>query len=122
MRQVFEEVALRLHAGRRLPLVERIALNVEELLQALADVVEGIVEIEVAVVLAQFVAQLFEEVVEAEDAHAVPFRALAHQPLERLLHVIGVGEILGEFLEHLVGIQPHALRAVPLRIAGGDHG
>jgi hypothetical protein len=95
VRQAGEEVPLLLRLRpRRTLLLQGVAFEVEQLIQAPAHLVEGVVEIEGAILLPQLLAQRLQKVVEAHDAHAFPLGALPRQPLERLLNVIGVRQIL----------------------------
>ena len=89
------------------------ALAIEDVLEPLLHLGQRVLEIEIAVALADLLAQLLEKLVEAHHARAVEVEALARQPVDRLAHVVGVGEILGELLQHLVGVKPELLAPVP---------
>ena len=123
LRQIGELLHLVLHPGLALrpPRLQRVALAIEDVLQALLHLGERVLEVEVAVALADLLAQLLQELVQAHHAVAVDIEALAGQPVDRLAHVVGVGQILGQLLQHLVGVKPDALGAVPLRIAYDRH-
>jgi len=115
-RQPVELLALGLRR-RVAALLERLALQVEQLLEALGHGVEGAIEVVLPLPLAQRVAQRLEEIVDPHDAQAVELEPVAQQPVEGLLHVVGVRQVLGELLEDLLGGQPDPLRAVPLGVA-----
>jgi hypothetical protein len=119
-RQAIELLAFGL--GRRVgaPL-QRVALEIEQLLQTLGDRIEGALEIVLALALAHRLAQRLEEIVDSHDAHALELEAVAQQPVERLLDVVGIRQVLGELLEDLVSRELDALRAVPLGVADQMH-
>ncbi len=96
-RQLSRNAALGLRRVARSPRsVERVALEVEQLLEPLgASRSSARSRLNVAVALAHRLAQLLEELVEPHDPHALELEALAQQPVERLLHVVGVREVLG---------------------------
>ena len=94
------------------------ALAVQNVLELLLHLGERVLEIEVAIALAHLLAQLLDEFLEAHHLDAVEVHPLAHHPVHRLADVVGVREVLGELLEHLVGVELELLRAVPLRVAG----
>jgi hypothetical protein len=71
-------------------LVERGALELEQLVELAALVVERVPQVELLVATAQLVTQLLEKIVGAEHPHTVHLHALAEQPLEGLTHVVGV--------------------------------
>jgi hypothetical protein len=75
-----------------------------------------------ALAFAHRLAQRLEEVVDSHDAHALELQPVPQQPVERLLHVVGVRQVLGELLEDLLSGQADALRPIPFRIANQVHG
>src|SRR5439155_4899504 len=122
-RQPVEDVPL---AGGTLPVleaIERLALAIEELGQLLAQLAERLAEVHLPVAAPHLRAQLLEEVVEPHDADALfPLDALVEQPVERLLHVVGEGEVLGQLLEDLIRLEANLLGAVPGGVADPEHG
>jgi hypothetical protein len=95
-------------------LLERVALEVEELLELLAQLGERVAQVDLAVAAPHLLAQLLEEVVEAHDPDAlVPLEPLVEEPVERLLHVVRERQVLGELLEDAVRLEADLLRAVP---------
>ncbi len=117
------KLALLLLDSRLLPLerIQRVALAVEDVLEFLLHLGERVLEVEFAVALAHLLAKLLDELLEAHHLHAVEVHPLAHHPVHRLADVVGVGHVLGQLLEHLVGVKLQLLSAVPLRVARGDH-
>jgi len=86
------------------------------------DLGECVAQVHVAIARPHLLAQLLEEVVEPHDAHALlPLEALVQQPIERLLHVVGEGEVLRELLEDVVRGEPDLLRPVPGGVADAVH-
>ena len=122
-RQVSKLLLLVLHPGLALLAagLQRLALAVQDVLEPLLHLRHRALQIEVAVALADLLAQLLQKFVQTHHAGAVDIESLAGQPVHGLAHVVGVGEVLGEFFQHLVGVQPDALRAVPLRVAYDSH-
>ena len=115
-RQIGKLLGLLLHPGLALLAlgVQLCALAVQDVLEPLLHLRQRVLEIEVAVALADFLAQFLEELVQAHHAGAVDIEALARQPVDRLAHVIGVGEILGELLQHLVGVKADSSASRPI--------
>ena len=89
--------------------LQRVALAIEDVLEPLFKLGERVLEIELAVALAHLLAHLLEELLQPGHARAVEVHPLAHHPVHRLAHVVGVGEVLGQLLEHLVGVEPELL-------------
>src|SRR5439155_15658407 len=122
----------RREAVQRLPLaggglavdeaVERVALEVEQLLQLLAQLAESLAQVDLAIAASHCLAELLQEVVEPHDTHALlPLEPLVEEPVEGLLHVVGEGEVLGELLENPLRLEADLLRAVPGGIADAEH-
>ncbi len=105
-----------------LALGQRVAFEIEKLVELPAHLVERMAHVEVAVVLAHAVPDLLEDLVEPRNAHPGKVGALTHEPLERLADVVGVREVLAELAEDLVGIEPQPLAPVPTGIADREHG
>ena len=122
MRQPIEEVVLASRLRPVLEPVEGVAFEVEQSAELLADLGECMAQVHVAIARPHLLAQLLEEVVEPHDAHALlPLEALVQQPIERLLHVVGEGEVLRELLEDVVRGEPDLLRPVPGGVADAVH-
>src|SRR5581483_7730624 len=121
-RQAVEEIAL---AGRRLGILrpgERVALDVEQLLEFLADLGERFAQVHLTIAVPHRLADLLEEVVEAHDADTrLPLEALVQEPVERLLHVVGEGQVLRQLLEDLIRLEADLLCPVPRGIADDEH-
>ena len=101
--------------------VERLALEIEQLLELLAHLGQRAAEIDLAVARAHRLPQLLEKVVEPEHADALELEALMAQPVERLLHVVRVRQVLGQLVEDLLGREPNLLRAVPRGVTDDEH-
>ncbi len=104
-----------------LELVQGLAFAAQEVLKPLLHLGQRALEVEFAVALAHLLANLFEELLQAHHLHAVEIQPLAHHPFHRLADVVGVGKILGQLLEHLVGVEPELLGTVPLAVAADYH-
>src|SRR5207249_7078261 len=121
-REAAEPLAL---AGRGLGIgeaIERVALQVEQLLQLLAQLAERLAQVDLLIATPHGLAELLQEVVEPHDTDALlPLEPLVEEPVEGLLHVVGEGEVLGELLEDAVRLEADLLRAVPRGVADAEH-
>ena len=97
---------------------QRRALAIQDILELLLHLRQRVLQIEVAIALAHLLAQLLDELLEPHHLDAVEVHPLPHHPVHRLAHVVGVRQVLGQLLEHLVGVELEPLGAVPLRVAG----
>ena len=103
-------------------LVQGVALLLEDLLEALLDVLEGGREVEPVEGLAALLAQLLQQVAQAlrAVAHGVAHAAL-QQVAQGVLQVTEVHQVIGEGIEDIVRIEGRDfLRAVPLGVAISD--
>ena len=105
--------------GGRNRVVERVALDVEDLFELVLDVLKDGAEIEAVELLAPLLAELLEQV--AQPVHAVAVRrahAALHQVAQRVLQVTEVHQVVGQTLEHVVGVERrNLLSPIPLGVA-----
>ncbi len=94
------------------------ALAIQNVLELLLHLGERVLQVEVAIALAHLLAQLLEELLQAHHPHAVEIHPLPHHPVHRLAHVVGVGQILRQLLEHLVGVELEPLACRPTACSG----
>lgn len=104
-------------------LVDGGALHLEDLVEAVLDVVHDGREVVLVELATTLLAELLEEVAEALKAVA---HGVAHAALEQVAHgvleVAEVHEVVGERLEDFVGIEGRdLLRAVPFAVAESNH-
>ncbi len=103
--------------------VDRAALHVENLVEALLDVVHHRREVVLVECVAALLPELLEKVAEALQPVAhLPAHAALEQIAHGVLQVAEVHQVVGEGFEDLVGIERrNLLRAVPLAVSKCDH-
>src|SRR4030095_15388546 len=101
--------------------VEGLALDVEEVFELLAQLGQRAAQVDVAIPPTHRLAELLQQVVEAENPDALELEALVEEPVEGLLHVVGERQELRQLVEGLLGAQPDLLGAVPGSVADDQH-
>ncbi len=106
-------------------LVERLPLEVEDLVELPLEVVHHPTQVELVEAFAPLLPELVQQV--AQPLHAAALlllHAALHQVPQRVLQVAEVHEVVGQRVEHVARVQSgDLLCAVPFRIARyGDHG
>ena len=107
------------------PIIQRVALQVEDFVELALDVVEDRGEVEAFELLASLLAQTLEQVAHAVGAIAVGRAdAALHHVAQGLLQIAEGEQIVGERLQDVVGVEGgNVLRAIPLRVSeSGGHG
>ena len=102
--------------------VERRALQVEDLLELAGDVLHHPAEVELVQALAALLAELVQEVAQAGRAHALrAAHAALHEVAQRVLEVAEVHQVVGEGFQDVAGLEvADLLGAVPGGVADGE--